>query len=357
MQIAPFVAGLILLIGGAELLVRAASQLARSFGVSSLIVGLTVVAFGTSAPEFAVSIKSALDDQASIAIGNVVGSNVFNVLFILGLSAVICPLVVSAQLIRFDVPLMMGASAMAFLLAWDQQMTRLDGFLLFGSLILYTFFLVYLSRKQSNADIVVQTLTPTSATPSVVTNVVKMGAGLVMLVIGSRLLVNSAVAFAQFFGVDELVIGLTIVAAGTSLPEVVTSLVASLRGERDIAVGNVVGSNIFNVLGVLGMSALVAPSAIEVAPSVLSFDLPIMIAVAFACLPIFFTGGIISRWEGGFLFACYLAYATYLVMMASQHKALPVFNAAMAFFVIPLTVVTLGVTVIQAIRRKNASIV
>ncbi|MDA0842280.1 MAG: calcium/sodium antiporter [Planctomycetota bacterium] len=355
MQIVLFVVGLALLIVGAELLVRGASKLARSFGIPSLIVGLTVVAFGTSAPEFAVSVKSALTGQSSIAVGNVVGSNIFSVLFILGLSALISPLVVSKQLIRFDVPLMIGASILVFLLAWDHRLTRLDGSLLFGGLILYTAFLIYHGRKHSNhekpSQVPIQQLEKRSA----ITNVVFIIAGLVLLVIGSRLLVNSAVAFAQFFGVSELLIGLTIVAAGTSLPEVVTSIIASLRGERDIAVGNVVGSNLFNLLGVLGLSALVAPTAIDVAPSVLSFDLPLMISVAFACLPIFFTGGIISRWEGGLLFAYYFAYTAYLILMVTRHEALPVFHAGMMYFVIPLTVVTLTVTAAQAFRRKHKS--
>lgn len=355
MQIVMFGVGLALLIIGAELLVRGASKLARSFGVPSLIVGLTVVAFGTSAPEFAVSVKSAVTGQGSMAVGNVVGSNIFNVLFILGLSALICPLIVSKQLIRFDVPVMISVSVLVFLLAWDNRLTRLDGGLLFGGLMLYTAFLIYHSREHSTRQ-------DESPRPGrrlekrfEMTSVVFMIGGLALLVVGSRLLVTSAVAFAAFLGVSELVIGLTIVAAGTSLPEVVTSIVASLRGERDIAVGNVVGSNLFNLLGVLGLSAMVAPAGIEVAPSVLSFDLPLMMAVAFACLPVFFTGGIISRWEGGLLLAYYVAYTVYLILMVSGHAVLPVFHAAMLYFVIPLTVVTLAVTVHQAFRGRQTS--
>ncbi len=354
MLIALFIAGLVFLVVGAELLVRGASKLAAAFGVPSLIIGLTVVAFGTSAPELAVSVKSALSGQANIAVGNVVGSNIFNVLFILGLSALICPLVVSKQLIRLDVPLMIGASLLVWLLAWDRQLTRFDGGLLFFGLVAYLAFLFYASRKTE-----VEYSSPPddlaiSPKHSTLFNVVAIVVGLVLLVLGSRWLVMSAVAVAQYLGVTDLVIGLTIVAAGTSLPEAVTSVVASLRGERDIAVGNVVGSNVFNILGVLGMSAMVAPAPIEIASSVHSVDLLLMIAVAFACLPIFFTGGVISRWEGAFLFAYYLAYTTYLVLLSSQHQALPNFQTAMMWFVVPITAVTLLVTTAQAVRRKHA---
>jgi cation:H+ antiporter len=165
--------------------------------------------------------------------------------------------------------------------------------------------------------------------------------GLVVLVLGSRLLVTSAVSIAQSLGVSELVIGLTIVAAGTSLPEVATSVVASIRGERDIAVGNVVGSNVFNLLGVLGLASLISPSGIVVAPQALQFDLPVMLAVAVACLPIFVTGREIARWEGGLFFAYYLAYTAYLVMASLQHTALDQYGLAMLWFVLPLTAVTL----------------
>ncbi len=355
MPIVLFIAGLVFLVFGAELLVRGASKLAAALGMSPLIIGLTVVAFGTSAPEFAVSLKSALASQASIAVGNVVGSNIFNVLFILGLSALTCPLIVSRQLIRLDVPLMIGASALVIGLAWDHQLGRLDGLLLFIVLILYTIFLFYQGRKASSKSESTPANTQQPGGRSALRDLALIIGGLALLVIGSQWLVTSAVSFAQWFGVSEVVIGLTIIAAGTSLPELVTSVVASLRGERDIAVGNIVGSNLFNLLGVLGLSALVAPTAIEVAASVLAFDLPFMTAVAFACLPVFFTGGIISRWEGGFLLAYYIAYTVYLIGIATRHEALPLFHASMIYFVVPLTVVTLIVATVQAYRRTHRS--
>jgi cation:H+ antiporter len=182
---------------------------------------------------------------------------------------------------------------------------------------------------------------------------VLMLVGLGLLVLGARWLVEGAVAIARAVGVSELVIGLTIVAAGTSLPEVATSIIASVRGERDIAVGNVVGSNLFNILSVLGVTAVIAPSGVRVAPAILSFDLPVMIAVSVACLPIFFTGNMIARWEGALFFGYYLAYTGYVILAATQHDVLPVFSCIMMAFVIPLTVVTLTIVTVRYARAAH----
>ncbi len=354
-----FALGVVLLIGGAEMLVRGASRLAAAARISPLVIGLTVVAFGTSAPEFAVSFSASLSGQASIAVGNVIGSNIFNVLLILGISAIIAPLVVSQQLIRIDVPLMIGVSVLVLVMGWDGSFSRFDGAILFGGLVIYTVVLLYLGRRgATTAAATSDEPAPLRSTPegasSWLRNLVFVAGGLLLLVWGSRMLVTSAVDIAQLLGVSDLVIGLTIIAAGTSLPEVVTSIIASLRGERDLAVGNVVGSNLFNIMGVLGLAAIVAPGGIEVAPSVVSFDIPIMIAVAFACLPIFFTGGVISRWEGALLFAYYIAYTTYLILAATDHDALVTFGTIMLEFVIPITAVTLFVLSMLAIRRRGA---
>lgn len=343
------IAGLVALIVGAELLVRGASRLAGAMGVSSLVIGLTVVAFGTSAPELAVSIKATLDGQSGVALGNVIGSNTFNVLFILGLSATIAPLVVSSQLVRLDVPVMIGVSLLTIALAWDATLGRLDGAILFSGILVYTGLLLYVSRKQQQSETESTEARPHGLLWSGVIAVV----GFALLVVGSRLLVTSAVSIAEHFGVSNLVIGLTIVAAGTSLPEVVTSVVASLRGERDIAVGNVVGSNIFNLLCVLGATALIAPGGIPISPSVLTFDLPVMTAVAVACLPIFFTGMTISRWEGLLLLGYYVAYTTYLILAATKHAAQESFGTAMMWFVIPITGVTLVVMFAREWRGKR----
>lgn len=354
MTVVLFVAGLALLVIGAEWLVRGASRLAAASGISPLVIGLTVVAYGTSAPEVAVSVKSAWAGQADLAIGNVVGSNVFNVLFILGLSAVIAPLIVSSQLVRIDVPIMVGLSVLAFVLAADGTIGRADGVVLVAGAIAYSVYQVRQSRKESAAvqDEYAQEFAP--ARSSAAANAAYVAAGLVLLVLGSRWLVSGAVAFATALGVSELIIGLTIVSAGTSLPEVATSILAAVRGERDIAVGNVVGSNIFNILGVLGIGALVSPSGLPVSPALVRFDLLVMVAVAVACLPIFASGAEIARWEGGLFLGYYVAYTAYLVLDAQGHDALPAYSAVMEAFVLPLTVITLAVIGWRTWRRRAA---
>jgi cation:H+ antiporter len=343
MTFALFVAGLGLLVLGAEWLVRGASRLAAALGISPLVIGLTVVAYGTSSPEMAVSVKSALGGQPDLAVGNVVGSNVFNVLFILGASALITPLLVSSQLIRLDVPIMIGVSALTLLLAADGSISRLDAAVLFAGAVAYTIFQIRQSRKETAAirDEYEREYAPKRSSTGV--NLAFVAAGLALLVLGSRWLVNGAVAFAQAFGVSELVIGLTIVAAGTSLPEVATSILAAVRGERDIAVGNVVGSNIFNILAVLGLSGLAAPAGLPVSSALVTFDIPVMIAVAVACLPIFASGATIARWEGALFLFLYVAYTAYLVLAAQEHDALPAFSGVMQAFVLPLTALTLAV--------------
>jgi cation:H+ antiporter len=347
-----FVAGLGLLVLGAEWLVKGASRLAAALGISPLVIGLTVVAYGTSSPEVAVSVKSALAGQPDLAVGNVVGSSIFNLLFVLGASAAIAPLLVSSQLVRRDVPIMIGTSLLTLLLAADGSIGRLDAAVLFAGVVGYTAFQIRQSRKEPAA---VQEEYGKEYGPrrtGTAANVVLVVAGLALLVLGSRWLVNGAVAFAQALGVSELVIGLTIVAAGTSLPEVATSLLAAIRGERDIAVGNVVGSNIFNVLAVLGLSGLVAPAGLPVSRALVTFDAPVMVAVAVACLPIFASGARIARWEGALFLFYYAAYTAYLVLAAQQHDALPAFSAVMEAFVLPLTAVTLAVVGWRAWRQR-----
>ena len=351
MNVLLFVAGLTLLIAGASLLVRGASRLALSLGVSPLVVGLTIVAFGTSSPELAVSVGAALDGRTDIAVGNVVGSNIFNVLFILGLSALIAPLVVHTQLIRQEVPVMIGASLLLLALGLDGALSLADAALLLGLLLVYTVFLVVQSRRQTQADAeeYAEALEPHSQWDRHwAVQIALVAGGLVLLVIGSDWLVTAAVAFAKALGVSDLVIGLTIVAAGTSMPEVATSIVAAIKGERDIAVGNVVGSNTFNILGVLGLTGLVAGAGLPMAPAVLNFDLWVMLVVAFACLPVFLTGREIARWEGGVFIGYYVAYTAYLILASQQHELLPRFSQVMLGFVIPLTIVTL---IVMLLRR------
>lgn len=352
-----FVAGLALLIVGAELLVRGAARLAAAAGVSSLVIGLTVVAFGTSSPELAVSIQSALAGQADIAFGNVVGSNIFNILVIIGLSALITPLVVAQQLVRLDVPVMIGVTVLATLFAQNLNISRLEGVILFAGLVIYTAFLFVQSRRETNAAVQQEYEQEFGERPrgpaQIALNLGLVVVGLAMLVIGSRWLVEGAVAIARAIGVSELVIGLTIVSAGTSLPEVATSLVAAIKGERDIAVGNAVGSNIFNLLSVLALTGIVSPTGISVAPAALNFDVWVMLAVALACLPVFFTGYEISRWEGAMFVGYYIAYLAYLILAATEHDALPTFSNVMLLFVIPLTVITLAITVFREFKARR----
>lgn len=357
MSLLIFAAGLALLILGAEILVRGASGLALSIGISPLVVGLTVVAFGTSAPELAVSLQSAWAGQPGMAVGNAVGSNIFNVLLILGLSALILPLVVHDQLIRQEVPVMIGVTLLLPAVAWDGQISSLEGGILWGLLIAYTIFLIVQSRR--NSRLIGQEFSEEMPEPAAgwqshwLTQIVMVVAGLALLVFGSRWLVEAAVAFARYLDVSEVVIGLTVIAAGTSLPEVATSVMAALRGHRDIAVGNVVGSNIFNILGVIGPAALIVPGGLAVAPSLVVFDIPVMVAVALACLPIFFTGNLIARWEGALFLALFAAYLAYLILAAKDHDALETYELVMGSAVLPLIVLTILVIAFREWRRRR----
>ncbi|HNS94162.1 MAG TPA: calcium/sodium antiporter, partial [Thauera sp.] len=300
-----FVLGLTVLVIGADVMVRGASRLAVSFGVSPLVVGLTVVAFGTSAPEMAVSVGSALSGSPDLAIGNVVGSNIANILLILGISALITPLLVDEQIIRQEIPIMIGASVLLVVVALDGRIGLLESIVMFGLVIAYTLFLVVQSRRASKAveDEFASEIPTSNWDRHWAVQIALVGVGLAMLVVGADWLVDSAVAFARAFGVSDLVIGLTVVAVGTSMPEIATSIVAAMRGQRDIAVGNVVGSNVFNILAVLGVTGIVSGAGLPVSEAARNFDLWVMLAVAFACLPIMITGREIARWEGGVFLA------------------------------------------------------
>lgn len=349
--------GLVLLVSGAEALVRGASRLARALGVSSLVVGLTVVAMGTSSPELAVSVQSALSGQADIALGNIIGSNIFNILVILGLSALIAPLFVAQQIVRLDVPVMLAISFGVFLMASDGVLRWPEGLILLAVLALYILWLIRLSRREQAAVLAEYEEAFGDGNNRTarfwVMQIALVAGGLVMLAVGSRLLVDSAVAIAQVLGVSELVIGLTIVAAGTSMPEVATSVVAAMRKEQDIAVGNAVGSNIFNLTVVLGGALLAAKDGITVSPNILRFDLPVMIAVSLATLPIFFARNLLARWEGFFFLAYYIAYTAYLILAASQSRLAPTLNTILFQFITPLILITLLTVAAREWRRRR----
>jgi cation:H+ antiporter len=350
-QIALFLLGLAVLVAGGHSLITGSVAVARRFGLSPLVIGLTVVAWGTSAPELAVSLRAALRGQGDMALGNVVGSNIINILGVLGASALITPLVVSRRLVRRDVPILVLLSFAVFFLGANGVIGRLGGGLLFVSGIAYTVYAIRLSRDDGEAVGADVPRTGGGLTRAVVL----VAAGMGLLVLGAHWMVESASTFARALGVSDLVVGLTVVAVGTSLPEAAASVIAALHGQRDMAVGNAVGSNIFNIVNVLGLTALLAPGGVPVAEPALRFDLPVMIAVTVACLPIFFSGHRLARWEGGIFVFYYATYVLFLVLQAEQHAVLPAFSRAMMFFVIPLTVATFGVIAWREVWRQRVS--
>lgn len=349
-----FVVGVALLIFGAEILVRGASGLAFAVGISPLVVGLTVVAFGTSAPELAVGIQAAATGQSDIALGNVVGSNIANILLILGLSAMAAPLIVSPQILRFDLPLMMVVSVVVYAMAWNGLIGFVEGLILMIGIISYTAWTIYKSRRDEKDASEASAAAPDHVAPWYI-DLGLLLLGLVMLVLGARWIVNGASDFARSLGVSELIIGLTIVAVGTSLPEIAISVVASIRGERDIAVGNAVGSNIFNILSVLGVTALVAPAGIPIPAEALRFDMLVMLVVSLALLPVCYTQREISRWEGVLFTLYYVVYTAYLVLIAMQSTVLNLFNGLLVVAV-PLTVIVLFVLMIYSMMREGRRI-
>lgn len=348
--------GLVALVAGAELLVKGAAAIASRLGIAPVIVGLTVVAFGTSAPELAVSVSASLGGDADVALGNVVGSNISNILLILGASAVVAGLAVDQRIIRIDIPLLLGASVGTLLLSLDNEISRLDGLLLFAGIVAYTTWLARSARNErrevlAEYDDAVGELEGTAADQSVVVQLVYVLVGLAALVLGSQLLVGSATDVAEELGVSDLVIGLTVVAIGTSLPELATSVLAAVRGQRDIAVGNVVGSNLFNLLSVLGATGLVSADAIPVTDGSLRVDFPVMLAATLVLVPIIWRGFSVERWEGAMFVALYASYIAFLLLDAGDHVAAGALARA-ALVIIPLLLVTLTATAIQWWRRN-----
>ncbi|HYF51383.1 MAG TPA: calcium/sodium antiporter [Planctomycetota bacterium] len=348
--------GLTALILGAQFLVKGASKLALALGISPLIVGLTVVAFGTSAPELAVSAQSALSGQTNVVLGNVVGSNIYNVLFILGLCALITPLVVAPQLIRIDVPIMIGASLVLYLLALDGTISRADGALLAAGIAAYILFVIRQARRERQA---VQEAYADELKGSIKPDrrywlhALFIVIGLVFLGLGSDWLVEGAVAVATAFKLSPLLIGMTVVTVGTTAPEMTACLVASARGEKDIAVGNIVGSNIFNILAVLGTGGVLSPTGIPVDATMIGFGLPVMVAVAVACLPVFFTGAAIRRWEGAMFVTYFCVYTSYLVLEAMKNEASGTVRVVVIWLMLPLTMVTLGTSTWREWKKRK----
>lgn len=340
-------AGLLLLFLGAQLLIRGASHLGVTAGISPIVVGLTIVAFGTSTPELLVSVMGAWSGQVELALGNVIGSNIFNVLFILGVSAALVPLVVNQRLLHWDAPFLLGLTLLTYLLALDGLLSLVEGVLLVSILILYTAWAIRQSgledpgiRKEYAQTYGPEETTLPEVLPTPLVFLLITLLGLSLLIVGSRLFTRSATTLARGWGVPEMVIGLTVVAAGTSLPEVATSLVAALNGKTDIAVGNVVGSNLFNLTGVLGLSVLTTGEGIPVPPAVLEFDLLVLIVVSILCLPIFFTGHRISRPEGMLFVLVYGLYTLAMVGFCCHPFIVRSLPYALWIFLVPLTALT-----------------
>jgi cation:H+ antiporter len=309
-SVAYILVALVLLYFGANWLVKGSSSLALAAGVSPLVAGLTVVAFGTSSPELVVSIQTALAGKGNIAIGNVVGSNLFNICIILGISAVISPLKIKLQLLKIDIPILIFTTIGFMLLFMDRHISRWEGIILLSGIIIYTIVNIYIARREKNDQVIEefnQSVVPVKTKWYWSAGMVIAGIGI--LVAGSEFLVKGAVDIARSLGVGETIIGITIIAAGTSLPELASSVVATIRKEYDIAIGNIVGSNIFNILGILGISAVLKPLS---AISISNIDLFVMLGVTLLLLPFFRTKYTLKRDEGIFMIGIYLIYLYYL---------------------------------------------
>ncbi|MEL0040469.1 MAG: calcium/sodium antiporter [Ilumatobacter sp.] len=365
-----FVVGVVALVVGAESLVRGSSRLAARSGLSPVVIGLTVVAFGTSAPELAVSIGAAAGGESEIALGNVIGSNIANVLLVLGLSAVVGGgLVVAQRIVRVDVPIMIVMSALVLVLGLDGRIGRLDGGLFVAILIVYLVWTVRSAVGDQDADEdhdgVADAATLASEYSSALgrekirgsslwRDLLYVVGGLALLVVGAQSLVTAATDIARALDISELVIGLTVVAVGTSLPEIATSVVAAARGQRDMAVGNAIGSNLFNILAVLGITGVVSP--VIVSSGARGFDLPFMLAVAVACLPIFADGFILRRWQGAVFLSYYVAYLVWLGLDAAEHDLQSAFSSLMLYFAVPLTALTVIVVAYRAIGQRRGGL-
>lgn len=394
MVLAQLLAGLVLLVGGGEVLVRGASSLARTIGISPLVVGLTVVAFATSAPELAVTLEAVGAGSPELAVGNVVGSNIANVLLVLGGAALIAPLAVKSRVVKQDIPVMIGMSVLLFAFAYDLSIVPWEAGVLLALLAAYLVRAIITSRRenargrtvplqgapligdppeapvehrpepgsfaaQTSTDHLPPGLRPVAPPPEEDAPlrpwvaVVLVAIGVVLLVFGAQLLVTAAQSIARSFGISELVIGLTVVAVGTSLPELTTGIIAAIRGERDLAVGNAVGSNIFNIGAVIGISGIVVDS-LPVPQSAVSFDLILVILAGLLLLPMAFTAFVLSRFEGGLLVLCYLLYTIWLLLDSTGHDRLDSFTTVVTWVVVPALVLMVGISVAQDLKRRRA---
>ncbi|WP_172613040.1 calcium/sodium antiporter [Pseudomonas graminis] len=346
------VSGLLLMIIGAQMSVRAAVALAALLKTRPLFLGLTVVALGSSAPQLAVGLQAAFTDSTDIAVGSVIGSNIFNILVTLGLSALIIPLRVARQLVRVDLPLMIAATALVAALAWNGELSALDGVVLLLGMAAYLFVVVrqfaHGARHVPRTD-----LEPRRRIWPLLGRLALMACGLALLTFGSYLLVGAAVSVALDLGLSERVIGLTVIAVATSLPALMTSLIAALRGERDIAVGNIIGSNLFNLLGGLGITALISTGPLSISPNALDFDLPVMLGVAALCVPLFYSGYRITRLEGLLMLGLYAVYGLHIVSFTTGMPLAERLERLMIHYALPVIAVCIVVGTVRAWRRQH----
>jgi cation:H+ antiporter len=314
-----FAVGLAMLYFSASWLVGGAAGLARQLGIPALVIGLTIVAFGTSAPELVVSVRAAIDARSDIVLGNVVGSNIVNIALILGIAALVRPLNIRIRSIRAETPVMIGAVIALVLFSIDAGIGRIEGVLLLIALVLFIFYSYRTERSESaglEAELREEMFRPAGTSGTVRKNTVLIMVGMVGLALGAHLFVESSVSFAHYFGVSEKFIGLTIVAAGTSLPELATSVVAAMRGEADISVGNIVGSNIFNILAILGLSAIVSPITVSggISSAGYLWDYTFLLAVSVFVWLVMRSGMKITRTEGVLLIGSYIGYLVWLTV-------------------------------------------
>jgi len=311
MMVLALVGGLAALIGGAEVVVKYGSNLARRLRISPMIIGLTVVSIGTSAPELAVGIDGMVRGAPSLVLGNIAGSNIANVLLILGIAAVLKPIAVRGDSLRLDLPVMVGVSLLAWLLVADGTVTTIEGTVLLAVAAGYLWRLVATARSRTTTDQLVveeEDHSPNRGTGWLVLDLALVAVGIAVIVLGADWLVTGAVGLAEHFGVSEAIIGLTVGAIGTSAPELATTVMGTLRGQQDLALGTILGSNIMNLSLILGGSLLFGPASVGVDPHITTIDLPVMTAVALACIPVFLTGRRISRLEGVLYLVAYVAY-------------------------------------------------
>ena len=344
------IVGLATLLAGGDLLLRGATKVAESFGMTRLMIGLTIVSLGTSAPETAICVDAALQTKPEIALGNIIGSNVANVLLILGLTALVIPIVIDRKIIQREVPVMIGVTFLFLALVSDGHLTRADGVLLLTGMACFLVWQFVSASKEP--DSAIQQEDNNEVKPNFLRSAIFILFGVAMLWFGAGWMVKGATGLAATFGVSELVIGLTIVAIGSSSPEIVTSLLAARRGYPEMAVGSVIGSNIANLLLVSGITAVLS-TKIEVPKDAFEFDIPVMVIASIACLPIFATEHKLVRWEGALFLACFAAFTCFLLFRPRISQIFPVGSQIVWPIATPLILATVVVVSYRLLKKRS----